>query len=172
MIYDDFDKDKFDQISVVVEENSKAINDIVDVIVDKYTKNLDDFVQQVKNGLEDREKPLTTSELSHICMRLSTYIYFASGMSEQLGIKDDISKAIYKETYNNNRNSLEKGTVVDKNTHAELSSQKEYLVNVCYSRSFKIVKAKVESAQELLSSCKKVLTLRISEQELTRISTN
>mgnify|MGYP003299832934 CR=1 FL=1 len=169
---DDFSREQFEEVSNLVEENSSVIEVIVGEIVDRYTRELDDFVFKIKAGLEDKEHPVTTSELSNICMRLSTYIYFASSMSEQLGIKDDISKALYKEVYNNNRNLLDRGTVADKNTQAELSSRKEYLVNVIYSRSFKIVKSKVESAQELLSSCKKVLTLRISESELTRISPN
>ncbi len=166
----EFQREDFEEVSMLVEEHSKTITDIVCTIVDKYTKDLDSFVERVKNGLEDKEKPLTTNELSNICVRLATYIYFASAMTEQLGIKDDISRALYKEVYNNNRNLLDKGTVADKNTQAELSSQKEYLVNVIYSRSFRIVREKVDSAQELMSSCKKVLTLRISEQNLSRVS--
>ena len=166
---EEFTREQFDEGSCIVEEHSKVITDLVYDIVDKYTKDLDLFVDKVKNGLEDKDNPLTTNELNNICMRLATYIYFASAMTEQLGIKDDISKALYKETYNNNRNLLEKGTVADKNTQAELNSQKEYLVNVIYSRSFRMVKAKVDSAQELLSSIKKVLTLRINELNLTRI---
>ena len=59
--------------------------------------------------------------------------------------------------------------MADKDSLAELGSQQEYLTNVCYSRAYKIVKAKVASAQELLSSCKKVLSHRMQESELTKI---
>ena len=62
------------------------------------------------------------------------------------------------------------GTVADKNTLAELASQQEYLTNVCYSRAYKMMKAKVEAAQELLQSIKKVLSHRCAELELTRFS--
>lgn len=154
----------------LLEDNAKSITNVVRNVVTKYTKELDDYVAKVKEGLLDTEHPLTNNELSNVCMRLSTYIYFASEMSEHLGIKDDISKALYKEAYNTNRNLLEKGTVADKNTQAELNSQQEYLVNIVYSRSFKIVKAKVDAAQELLSSAKKVLTLRMNEMNITRMS--
>ncbi len=154
----------------LLEDNAKTITHVVQDVVTKYTKELDDYVEKVKLGLVDKDNPVTTSELSNICMRLSTYIYFASEMSEHLGIKDDISRALYKEAYNRNRNLLEKGTVADKNTQAELNSQQEYLVNIVYSRSFKIVKAKVDAAQELLSSAKKVLTLRMNEINLTKLS--
>lgn len=165
-----FTQENFEDVSTLVEDNARIIEHLVLDIVDKYTSSLDEFVIKVQQGLEDKEHPITTDEMSNICMRLSTYIYFVSSMSEQLGIKDDISKALYKETYNNNRNLLERGTVADKNTQAELSSRKEYLVNVIYSRAFKMVKAKVEASQELLASCKKVLSHRLTEMELTRIS--
>ena len=61
------------------------------------------------------------------------------------------------------------GTVADKDALAELSAQQEQITNICYNRAYKILKAKVENAQELLGSCKKVLTRRMSEFELTRI---
>ena len=94
---------------------------------------------------------------------------FASGMVEQLGIRDDIAKAVYKETYHTARQSEDKGTVADKDSIAELSSQQELLTSICYTRAWKTMKAKVESAQELLQSCKKVLTRRMTEAELTRV---
>ena len=52
---------------------------------------------------------------------LSVYIYYASGMQEQLGIKDDIARAIYKEMYHSSRDSIDKGTVADKDSLAELA---------------------------------------------------
>jgi hypothetical protein len=52
---------------------------------------------------------------------------------------------------------------------AELTSQQEQLTSICYTRAYRIVKAKVDNAQELLSSCKKVLSRRMSELELTHM---
>ena len=152
-----------------VEINSRSIEDIVYDIITPYCSELDRYVDFIKECLKDGENPPTSAELDDFCMNLSTYIYFASGMVEQLGIRDDISKALYKEMYHQSRSDLQHGTVADKDSLAELASQQEQLVNVCYNRAWKIMKAKVESAQELLSSCKKVLSRRISEQELTRL---
>ena len=53
--------------------------------------------------------------------------------------------------------------------HTYNGSQQEYLVNVCYSRAYKIMKSKVENAQELLQSAKKVLSHRMQEMELTKL---
>lgn len=154
-----------------VEDNSHIVDDIVRDIIKPYIQDLDKYIGFIKECLKDGENPPTDYELEDFCMNLSTYIYFASGMCEQLGIRDDIAKAVYKETYNNARDT-KSGTVQDKNMLAELDAQQEQLISVCYTRAYKIVKAKVESAQELLSSIKKVLSRRMQEIELTKIAPN
>ena len=168
-MYDNVNLEKLNSIKLHVEENSKIIDDVVTGIIKPYCKDLDNYVLFIKDCLADGQNPPTDAELDDFCMNLSTYIYFAGGMQEQLGIRDDISKAVWKEMYNTKRNELDKGTVDDKNTIAELASQQEQLTNICYSRAYKIMKAKVENAQELLGSCKKVLTRRMNEYDLTRI---
>lgn len=155
-----------------VEKNSLIIDDIVNSIVSPYSSSLDKYVSFIKDCLKDGENPPTNEELDDFCMNLSTYIYFASGMTEHLGIRDDIAKAVYKEMYHTARASQESGTVADKDSLAELASQEEFIVSAAYTRAYKIMKAKVENAQELLGSCKKVLSRRISEQELSRITKN
>lgn len=156
-------------IQLHVENNSKTIDSIVDEIIQPYCKDLDNYVLFIKDCLKDGENPPTDGELDDFCLNLSTYIYFAGGMCEQLGIRDDISKAVWKETYHSSRAGLDKGTVADKDSLAELNSQQEQLTNICYNRAYKIMKSKVENAQELLQSCKKVLSRRMQETELTRI---
>lgn len=157
-------------IKLRVENNSHIVDDIVRDIIKPYTQDLDKYVLFIKDCLKDGENPPTDVELEDFCMNLSTYIYFASGMCEQLGIRDDIAKAVYKETYNNARDNADRGTVQDKNTLAELEAQQEQIISVCYTRAYRIVKAKVDSAQELLGSCKKVLSRRMSEMELTKLA--
>jgi len=153
-----------------VEQNARQLDKIVDDIIQPYCKDLDEYVLFIKDCLHDGETPATTQELEDFCMNLSTYIYFASGMTEALGIRDDIAKAVYKEMYNSTRDSLDKGTVADKNTLAELASQEEALISAAYTRAYKMMKNKVENAQELLGSCKKVLSHRITEEELTNFN--
>lgn len=171
-IYDNVKIDKLNQIKLHIEDNSKLIDEVVNEIIKPYSKDLDNYVLFIKDCLSDGQNPPTDEELDDWCMNLSTYIYFAGGMQEQLGIRDDISKAVWKEMYNTRRNELDKGTVDDKNSVAELASQQEQLTNICYSRAYKIMKAKVENAQELLGSCKKVLTRRMNEYELTHFKGN
>lgn len=161
--------DKICDIKEQVEEHSKTIDTIVEGIIAPYCKDLDNYVLFIKDCLKDGENPPTSDELDDFCLNLSTYIYFAGGMCEQLGIRDDIAKAVYKEMYHTARASQDKGTVADKDSLAELASQEQFIVSSAYTRAYKTLKSKVENAQELLSSCKKVLTRRMTEMELTRM---
>ena len=163
-----YDKSSIRKNQKAIEADFKELNEIIERILKPYSKSLDEYVKVITEALHDINNPPTTSDLDYYCMHLSTDIYWANSISEQLGIKDDISKALYKEMYNTVRDSSD-GTVADKNSLAELSSQQEYLTNVCYSRAYKIMKAKVENAQELLQSIKKVLSHRINEENLTRM---
>lgn len=170
-IYDNLQIDEIKSIQKRVEDNAKTIESIVNAIIQPYCKDLDAYVLFIKDCLKDGNKPPSNDELEDYCMNLSTFIYFAGGMCEQLGIKDDISKAIWKEMYHTKRQDSS-GTVADKDSLAELSSQQEQLTNICYSRAYKTLKSKIDNAQELLSSCKKVLSHRMQEMELTKLSRN
>lgn len=165
----DEELDKVIDIQEDVEEKSKVIDTIVEGIIAPYCKDLDNYVAFIADCLKDGENAPTTDELDDFCLNLSTYIYFAGGMCEQLGIRDDIAKAVYKEMYHTARASQDKGTVADKDSLAELASQQEYVVSASYTRAYKTLKSKIDNAQELLSSVKKVLSRRIQEMELTRI---
>lgn len=171
-LYDNTNTEEIKNICNRVDLNSAQIEEIVNAIIEPYCKDLDRYVDFIKGILQDGEHPATAQELDDFCMNLSVYIYYASGMQEQLGIKDDIAKAVYKEMYHSARDSVDKGTVADKDSLAELASQQEYLTSVCYKRAYSIVKAKVSAAQEILSSVKKIISRRMSEQELTRIGGN
>ena len=152
-----------------VDLDSDKISEIVNDIIQPYCAELDNYVDFIKSILKDGENPPTAQELDDFCMNLSVYIYYAGGMQERLGIKDDIARALYKEMYHSCRDSIEKGTVSDKDSLAELASQQEALVSVCYKRAYSIMKAKVAAAQEILASCKKIISRRMAEMELTRI---
>ena len=161
--------EKIQEIRERVDLDSNKISEIVNEIIKPYCEELDKYVDFIKSILKDGENPPTAQELDDFCMNLSVYIYYDGGMQERLGIKDDIARALYKEMYHSCRDSIEKGTVSDKDSLAELASQQEALVSVCYKRAYSIMKAKVAAAQEILASCKKIISRRMAEMELTRI---
>lgn len=164
------DAKKIGEVKKEVENDSKQIDEIVEGIIKPYCKSLDEYVQFIADILKDGENPPTDQELDDMCINLATRIYFAGGLCEQLGIRDDISKAVYKEMYHTARASQDKGTVADKDSLAELASQEEFVVSSAYTRAYRTVKSKIENAQELLQGIKKVLSHRMQEYELTHIS--
>jgi hypothetical protein len=168
--YDNIDIEKINAIKLHVEDSSVQMDEIVNSIINIYVQDLDEYVTIIDNRLCEKDNPPTDEELDTFCLNLSTLIYFAGGMCEQLGLRSSIATAVYKETYNTNRDTLTKGTVQDKNALAELSSQQEQLVDIAYKSAYKIVKSKVENAQEVLASCKKVISRRVEEMRLTNLT--
>ena len=162
------DKEMLDK----VEENSAELDKIIDEIIERYSGELDDYMRFVIGILRDDKQPPTDAELDDFALRLSSLIYFTSVGAEQMGIRDDLSHSAYKEAYNVARSMQKSGTVADKNTQAEIDSTAERVVNIVYNKSYKILKAKVDSAQEVLSSVKKVLSRRMSEAELSMMQVN
>lgn len=152
-----------------VELDSDKIEEIVSNIIQPYCEELDKYVDFIKSILRDGENPPTPQELDDFCMNLSVYLYYAGGMQERLGIKDDIARAIYKEIYHTERDKIEKGTVADKDSLAELASQEEALISMAYKRAYLTMKMKVTAAQEILASCKKIISRRMQEYEITRM---
>lgn len=167
--YDNVDLDKIQEIKLHVESSSNQMDAIVNEIISKYIDELDACVSHIDGRLCEKDNPPTDYELESFCLNLSTLIYFAGSKCEQLGIRSAIATAVYKEMYNTSRDNLSKGTVQDKNTLAELASQQEQLVDIAYKSAYKIVKSKVDNAQELLSSCKKAISRRMQEQQLTNL---
>ena len=150
---------------VKVEEYSEAIDREVNKCIDQYSGELDNYMSILDKDLAT-DVALTDEELDRVASNLSTLIYFASSGCEVMGIRDDISKSMYKEAYNTARALQTTGTVQDKNTQAELDAMEEHIVHVIYSKAYRQLKAKVEAAQEMLATVKKIITRRISEAEL------
>lgn len=152
-----------------VNNNSRLINDLTNKLVADYCKQLDNYVKFVQNILQDNEHPPTAEELDDIVMNLPVLLYFCGEAQENLGIKTDVAKAVRQEKYNEVYNELQKGTISDKTSKAELASQSETITHIIYDRAYKIVKEKMNAAYELLSSCKKVISRRMSEYQLSKV---
>lgn len=155
-----------------VEDNSAELDKTINDIIEKYSGELDEYVSFIRNILRNDETPPTDAELDDFALNLSTMIYYTSVGTERMGIRDDLSNSAYKEAYNVARSLQKSGTVADKNSQAELDAMAEKVVNIVYNKSYKILRAKVDAAQELLSSVKKVMSRRMNEAELSMMQVN
>ena len=94
--FDTISSEKLNELQNNVNQNSEQLDKIVDDIIQPYCKSLDEYVQFISDCLANGEIPPTDGELEDYCINLSTRIYFAGGLCERLGIRDDIAKAVYK----------------------------------------------------------------------------
>ena len=84
----DINKEAVSGVQKKVEDHSNVLAAIVTEIIDPYCRDLDRYVMFIRECLKDGETPPTNDELDDFCMNLSTLIYFAGGMCEQLGLLD------------------------------------------------------------------------------------
>ena len=165
---DRIDKEKVRKISSRVDLLSREVEEMVDNIVNRVCAELDEYMQMIDNRLINSDKmPITDIDLEMFTLNIPSILYTVSSQQENLGIKEDVAKAVRNEIYNRIRENAQ-GTVADKDTAAELQSQSESIVNIVYARSYRKVKLRVEAAWEMLNSVKKVMTRRVSEMEISR----
>lgn len=164
-------KDDIDNILNGTDENSVYVQSIVDNLVTECCASLDNYVDYVVNIMNNTDYPLTGIELDDIIMTIPAILYSVGTCQEKLGIKKDVSETTRKQMYN--KIILEtSGTATEKKSAAELKLFNEELVTVLYDRAYNIIKSKVAFATELLQSAKKVVSRRMAEAELSKVTPN
>jgi hypothetical protein len=154
-------------INQKIAENSKLIEDIVYQITTEYTKGLDEIMVNCRIIFNSNEKA-TNEELEDLLSQLPCALYFvASEGQEVIGIKQDIAQITRKENYNIAREKAV-GTIADKNTTAEMQVINEAINEIIYERAYKMIRSKVEMAQEMINSLKRVFDARMSDLEISR----
>lgn len=152
-----------------IDSNSDVIDAIVNRLVGEYCSQLDDYMAHIKMILDDTNNPPTDQELDEITLKLPVLLYFTGEAQEALGIHEDVAKAMKQENFNEVYNTAT-GTIGDKTAAAELATQNEFIAHIGYQRAYKKVKLRMELANEMLQSVKKVMSRRMQEYDLTRIA--
>lgn len=151
-----------------VDNASKELDSIVDAIVIKYSKELDDYIAYVKAVVDDTSKPIMTEELEDMILTIPALLYFLGDSQELLGVREDIAKMDKTNKTNDSIINAQGGTVDYKRAVADLSTRNEALVYIVFSRARKRLQNKYEMALEVLQSVKKVLSRRMAELELSK----
>lgn len=153
------------------ETNSEYIQELVDVLVNKCCDKLDAYISYVAGKLNEEDYVLMDSELDDIVMTIPIQLYFVGTQQEKLGIRHDVSEANRKLLYNRIYTDTV-GTANVRKSAAELQLFNEDMVIVVYERAYNIIKSKVSFATELLQSAKKILSRRMAEFELSKVTPN
>lgn len=152
-----------------VDTLSREVIEMADSIANTVCADLDDYMKGIDEILTNQERPVSDCQLDDFILNLSSILYLVSDAQENLGIKEDVSRAIQKDVYNRVRAKAQ-GTVADKDAAAALQCQEESITTIVYARAYKKVKLRVEAATEMVNSVKKVMTRRVAEYELSHSS--
>ena len=175
-IINSLDKDKINEKIAEVEDNMAYFNSVFEKVVDGYTRSLDEIMAEIHDEIVSKDYP-STDVLEKYLLKLSNCIYFISERAEKLGIYDALTKTAFKETYNNiyldsqsptsYGPGVKKPTVAESTAIAENGSVYEATINDLYNRVYKTVKAKLDSANTMLSSISKLISRRMTELQTT-----
>ena len=148
-----------------IEADSQVLENIVNDIVNSYTKELDEYVNKIKSVLDDDTDGLTEHDLNQIMIKLCSYMYFIGSKQELLGIRADISDALRDEKYNLAFMGAT-GTVASKESQALNAIKEEEVIKVIYDRAYKIMKNKYAAVDKWIDAIKKILSMRIKLLEI------
>lgn len=167
------DTERITAVMQETEENSAYFEDTSLRVVEAYTQSLDDLMKAIYQDiiLVDYPSELT---LEKYFLELTNTVYFMGEKLESLGVRDDMSRAQYKEVYNaaylgNQIKDVEKKnktTVAENQAVAENAALYENTVNSIYSRAYKIFRYKIDAANEMIKSLSKIISRRMQESNL------
>jgi len=155
-----YNKDK----QYMIEQDAKSIDAMVNQIVENSTKEIDEYIENVKRELDVAD--LSISELNRILIKLSMYYYYLAREQEMVGIRQDIAAIYEKEKYNLHFMGAV-GTVASKTSQAEEKTKEERVIALVWEKSYKILKNKYTSLGVFVDAVKKIITTKIKELELT-----
>lgn len=147
-----------------ISENSKLIEDIAFNISKEFTQELDKVMGICKSIFQSKDK-ITNQEIEDLLTQLPSILYFVNEGQEAVGIKQDIAEMTRKTNYNIAREKAN-GTVADKNTTAEGQVINEAINEIIYQRAYKLIRAKIEMAQEMVNSLKRIFDARMMEYQI------
>lgn len=153
-------------LSQTIQENSKVIEDIVYDIVKQYTFPLDEKMTICRNIFNSPDK-ITNEEIEDLLAQLPSCLYFVTEGQEVIGIRESIAEMSKKEAFIIAREKAT-GTIQDKNTTAEGASLEEAINQIIYNRSYKMIKSKIDMAQEMINSLKRIFDARMADYQISQ----
>lgn len=143
---------------------SEEMQRYVDEIVNRWTSDLDSNMKVISEHLI--VATVDDNTLQTWVLTLANTLYFSLEGLEKVGIKEDVCRHIREEVFIDAR-KIATGTVKDRDGEALLACTNEDMIAIIYSRAYKAIKQKVDAGYEMLNSIKKVMSKRMTEDELS-----
>ena len=155
-----------DKLKESVEANSDSLNVVVDSIVGNYTKELDDYVANLKSISFSDSPDMTNSEIYQSLMFISSSMYSLVPLMEKTFLKQSIANALTEEAYNTAYIGQEEGTVELKKSIANSKIDKEKVIALVYKHASNRIKNTYNAADNVYSALKKIASSKVAEMQL------
>lgn len=173
----DVDKDKVTELLSDTDENSQYFTQITNNVIDSYVSDLDLIMNNLYDVINHNET-LTNDSIENYMLRLSNTLYYIGDRLEIVGIKADVAKAAKQEVYNRayldnqvkDSEKKNKTTVAENQAVAEENSKYESIITSIFERVYKVIRFKIDAGQEMLKTLSKILTKRLQEIDLSKMT--
>lgn len=159
-------KRKYDEVRALARKG----DEIVDDVVAKYSKQLDEFVayfEGILDRLRDEKKKISDQTLQNSALRLPVMMYRLSDIIDRAAIEHDIGKAANKAVYA--QAYLEAvGTIPDKEAQAELVAADEAVIVDLARHVHRRLQGKMDNASAIFDAIRKVMSARDTEKQVFR----
>lgn len=157
-----------------VDNMQEQFSNLFDLIITGYTNDIDNVLKDINDNLIINKICPSSDDIEIYMLKLNNEIYKLSDNVERMGIYDSVSRAIYKDCYNQIylNNQIKDGEKKNKTTVAELTALSEQgtvyenLVNDVYNRVYKTLKIKLDAAQSMLATLSKLLSKRMQDAQM------
>ena len=168
-----YDKEQINTLKTNLEEKSNYFNEVCTAIVTQYAGDLDSLMKWIYQVIIQPDIPADSDSLEKAFLELSNCVYFTYENLEHVGIFETLSKATYKEVYNDHYiSNIEKDgekrnkkTVAELTAIAESNSQYESILSDIYSAAYSIIKNKISAAQTMIATLSKIMSKRMQESQ-------
>lgn len=171
-------KETLNDLLKETDEQVRTIQLIANDIVKAKTEDLDALMTEIQERIVIQDNP-SDELLERYFLELTNALYFLNANCEFFGFYDDMSKTSarmkYNEAYSESQakaavdtsSKKARTTVGDHVAYAEKASLNETIINQIYSRSFRIVKSKIEAAQEMVRTLSKLISSHAQDKQLS-----
>ena len=165
--YKEQEKQEIYECVNAVDEEMKYFTEIGAPIIEYYSSDLDALMERIGQFLSSsKAEDLNVNELQRYFMELTSVLYLTTTNVEKVGLLMDLSNMSYKEAFNTSllNYSAEdaKHTVAKLNALSETASISNSVVSFIYTRTYKILKAKIDSANEMIRTLSKIISFKMN----------
>lgn len=157
-------QEEIEDVKETVDSYGDIVESVVNEIIEKEVSVLDDTIYDIQELLVNKDM-IDVEDLTYYIAYLPTLIYYVGDRAESVGIKSDSSNVVRKQKFDDFYLLAKGKTVNDKTSETNKLIINESVVESAYKRAYKKIQSRLDIADMVLTSLKKVLQWKITELE-------